>query len=84
MCTNSLSMMFLTKATQYNYKDLFCYTASYIFFTFLTSKFLSFLSNFLHIENDLLTTEEVGWDFCNSAYVACLVYCQNGRPTVYN
>ena len=64
--TNSLSMMFLTKATQYNYR-LVIVTHHHIFFTFLASKFLSFLSNLLSIENDLTTATEVGWFFCNSA-----------------
>ena len=48
--------------------DETCYSRSIIYFsTFLTSKFLSFLSNFLSIENDLSTAAEVGWAFCNSA-----------------
>ena len=39
----------------------------YIFFTFLTSKFLSFLDNLRSMENDLTAAAEVGWAFCNSA-----------------
>ena len=36
------------------------------FLMFLTSKFLSFLSNLLSMENDLSSGAEVGWAFCNS------------------
>ena len=36
------------------------------FFKFLTSKFLSFLSNLLNIENDLSIAAEIGWAFYNS------------------
>ena len=36
---------------------------------FLRSKFLSFLSNLLSIENDLSTAAEVGWAFYNSAWL---------------
>ena len=61
-----MCMIFLTKATQYNYKDVLLFT---YFFTFSTSKFLSFFSNLLSIENDLSTAAEVGWAFCNSAWL---------------
>ena len=61
--------MFLTKTTQYNYQDFLLQYSIIYFFTFLTSKFLSFLSNLLSIENDLSTAAEVGWDFCNSAWL---------------
>ena len=64
-----MSMIFLTKATQHNYKDVLLSYSIIYFFTFLTSKFLSFLSNLLSIENDLSTAAEVGWAFCNSAYL---------------
>ena len=47
--------------------ELFIVIQHYVLSDVFDIKFLSFLSNLLSMENDLLTGVEVGWAFCNSA-----------------